>query len=129
MCLFQIWCERSPVISRPMQMPGEAVCIEPYSLKFIPNHLNIQCMCVEAVRIVPHSLEFSLYYLKNQEICNEEKGIRPASDLPCFLSATISRTKSCVLEQLRKTHGVLPMSLITLLITCVMLQCVESSME
>ena len=86
-------------------------------------------MCVEAVRIVPCSLEFSLYYLKNQEICSEEIGIRPASDLPCFLSATISGTKSYVLEQLRKIHGILPLSLITVLITCVMLQCVESSME
>ena len=108
-------------------MSAEAVCIEPYSLKFIPNHFKVQSMCVKAVHMAPYSLEFFLDYLKNQEICNEAIGIRPASDLPFFLSPTISRTKRCVLEQLRKTNGILSMSLITLQPKkCVMLGCVET---
>ena len=41
---------------------------EPYTLKFVPDHLKTQEMCDEAVGMDPYSLEFVPDRLTTQEI-------------------------------------------------------------
>ena len=50
-------------------MCNEAVCIDPYSLAFVPDHLKTQKMCDKAIEIDPLTLWHGPENLKTQEIC------------------------------------------------------------
>ena len=50
-------------------MCNEAVCREPYTLRYAPDHLKTQEMCEEVMRVMPTALPFIPDCLKTQEMC------------------------------------------------------------
>ena len=56
------------------QMSKKTVCMDPYSLEFVPGHLKTQEICDEAVHREPYTLRYVPDHLKTQEMCHEAVG-------------------------------------------------------
>ena len=53
-------------------MYNEIVRMDPYNLKFVPDHFKTEDMCNEAVHRDPYALRYVPDNLKTQGMCNEE---------------------------------------------------------
>ena len=52
-------------------MRNKAVCMDPYSLEYVPDRFKTEEMCNKAVRSEPYTLRYVPDHLKTQEMCNE----------------------------------------------------------
>ena len=67
-------------------MCNEVVCIEPYSLEFVPDYFKTQEMCNEAVRKEPYTLRYIPGHRRTQEICDDAlRTIFPIFHYFCFI--------------------------------------------
>ena len=63
-------------------MCNEAVEVDPYTLRFIPNHFKTQKMCDDAVEKYPSSLNFVPVHLRTHEMYRAfEKYLHPMRDV------------------------------------------------
>ena len=73
------WCLKYvPGHFKTEKMCKKVVEDDPYTLEFVPDHLNMK-MCNKAVRIEPPSLVYIPYHFKTQDICDKTVKDNPYS--------------------------------------------------
>ena len=56
---------------KTQEMSNKAVCMDPYSLEFVPDHFKTEEMCKKAVCRKPYTLRYVSDHLKTKEMCDE----------------------------------------------------------